>query len=65
MKDVNYVFHAAALKMSPHASFPLEATKTNVLGTNNVLTSAIYHQVENVICLSTESCYQCNGVQKL
>lgn len=55
MKDVDYVFHAAALKQVPSCEFfPLEAVRTNVLGTDNVLTSAIDHGVKRVICLSTD-----------
>ena len=52
---VDYVFHAAALKQVPSCEFfPLEAVKTNVLGTDNVLTAAIEEGVEAVICLSTD-----------
>ncbi|MDF2946790.1 MAG: UDP-glucose 4-epimerase [Bacillales bacterium] len=55
MYDVDYVFHAAALKQVPSCEFfPLEAVKTNVLGTENVLTSAIESGVKKVICLSTD-----------
>jgi len=55
VKDVDYIFHAAALKQVPTCEFfPIEATKTNVLGTNNVITSAINHNVKKVICLSTD-----------
>lgn len=55
MKDVDYIFHAAALKQVPSCEFfPLEAVKTNVIGTENVLTSAINHGVEKIICLSTD-----------
>ena len=55
MYNVNYVFHAAALKQVPSCEFfPIEAVKTNVLGTENVLTSAIASGVEKVICLSTD-----------
>jgi UDP-glucose 4-epimerase len=55
MKDVDYIFHAAALKQVPSCEFfPLEAVKTNVIGTDNVLTSAINHGVKKVICLSTD-----------
>lgn len=55
MKGVDYVFHAAALKQVPSCEFfPLEAVKTNVFGTDNVLTSAINHGVKRVICLSTD-----------
>lgn len=55
MKGVDYIFHAAALKQVPSCEFfPLEAVKTNVLGTDNVLTSAINHGVKKIICLSTD-----------
>jgi UDP-N-acetylglucosamine 4,6-dehydratase/5-epimerase len=55
MYDVDYVFHAAALKQVPSCEFfPLEAVKTNVLGTENVLTAAIEMGVKKVICLSTD-----------
>lgn len=53
--DVDYIFHAAALKQVPSCEFfPLEAVKTNILGTDNVLTAAIEYCVEKVICLSTD-----------
>ena len=53
--DVDYVFHAAALKQVPSCEFfPVEAVKTNVLGTDNVLTAAIEEGVKRVICLSTD-----------
>lgn len=52
---VDYIFHAAALKQVPSCEFfPLEAVKTNVLGTDNVLTAAIDEGVKTVICLSTD-----------
>lgn len=55
MYGVDYVFHAAALKQVPSCEFfPVEAVKTNVLGTENVLTAAIEAGVKNVICLSTD-----------
>lgn len=55
MRGVDYVFHAAALKQVPSCEFyPLEAVKTNVLGTENVLESAIFHGVSRVVCLSTD-----------
>jgi len=55
MRGVDYVFHAAALKQVPSCEFfPLEATKTNVFGTQNVLDAAISNNVKNVICLSTD-----------
>ena len=52
---VNYIFHAAALKQVPSCEFfPMEAVRTNVIGTDNVLTAAIEEGVESVICLSTD-----------
>lgn len=55
MYDVDYVFHAAALKQVPSCEFfPIEAVKTNILGTDNVLTAAIDCGVKKVICLSTD-----------
>ncbi len=55
MHDVDFVFHAAALKQVPSCEFfPIEAVKTNVLGTDNVLTAAIECGVKKVICLSTD-----------
>lgn len=55
MHDVDYVFHAAALKQVPSCEFfPMEAVKTNVIGTDNVLTVAIEAGVKKVICLSTD-----------
>lgn len=55
MHGVDYVFHAAALKQVPSCEFfPLEAVKTNILGTDNVLTAAIDYEVKKVICLSTD-----------
>ncbi|MEG0260951.1 MAG: polysaccharide biosynthesis protein [Lysinibacillus sp.] len=55
MYNVDYVFHAAALKQVPSCEFfPLEAVKTNILGTENVLTAAINAGVKKVICLSTD-----------
>ena len=55
MYGVDYVFHAAALKQVPSCEFfPLEAVKTNVLGTDNVLSAAIAAGVKKVICLSTD-----------
>ena len=55
MYEVGYVFHAAALKQVPSCEFfPLEAVKTNILGTDNVLTIAIECGVKKVICLSTD-----------
>ncbi len=55
MHGVDYIFHAAALKQVPSCEFfPLEAVKTNILGTENVLNAAIEHNVKKVICLSTD-----------
>lgn len=55
MYGVDYIFHAAALKQVPSCEFfPIEAVKTNVLGTENVLTAAIEAGVKNVVCLSTD-----------
>ena len=54
MPGVDYIFHAAALKQVPSCEFfPMEAVRTNVIGTDNVLTAAIEAGVESVICLST------------
>ena len=55
MKSVDLVFHAAALKQVPSAEFfPVEAVKTNVLGSANVCASAVRNQVSSVVCLSTD-----------
>ncbi|MBM7665253.1 UDP-glucose 4-epimerase [Solibacillus kalamii] len=55
MHDVDYIFHAAALKQVPSCEFfPVEAVKTNVIGTDNVLSTAIEAGVKKVICLSTD-----------
>ena len=55
VKDVDFIFHAAALKQVPSCEFfPVEAVKTNVLGTENVLSVAIENNVKKVICLSTD-----------
>ena len=55
MHGLDYIFHAAALKQVPSCEFfPMEAVKTNVIGTDNVLTAAIEEGVESVICLSTD-----------
>lgn len=64
MMGVDYVFHAAALKQVPSCEFfPMEAVRTNVLGTENVLESAIRHKVSNVIVLSTDkACYPINAM---
>ena len=64
MQGVDYVFHAAALKQVPSCEFfPVQAVKTNVLGTENVLDSAIESQVKNVVVLSTDkACYPINAM---
>src|SRR6056297_3717275 len=55
MHGVDYIFHAAALKQVPSCEFfPVEAVKTNILGTDNVLTAAVESGVKKVICLSTD-----------
>ena len=55
MYGVDYIFHAAALKQVPSCEFfPIEAVKTNVIGTENVLTAAIEAGVKNIVCLSTD-----------
>lgn len=55
MRGVNYIFHAAALKQVPTCEFfPFEAVKTNVIGTENVLTAAVEEGVDSVVCLSTD-----------
>ena len=55
MPGVDYIFHAAALKQVPSCEFfPMEAVRTNVIGTDNVLTAAIEARVKSVICLSTD-----------
>src|SRR5690625_7230261 len=55
MYDVDYIFHAAALKQVPSCEFfPLEAVKTNILGTENDLAAAVECGIKKVICLSTD-----------
>lgn len=55
MQDIDYVFHAAALKQVPSCEFyPMEAVKTNIIGTENVISSAVATGVEKVVCLSTD-----------
>lgn len=55
LQGVDYIFHAAALKQVPSCEFfPMEAVRTNIIGTDNVLTAAIEAGVESVICLSTD-----------
>ena len=59
MQNIDYVFHAAALKQVPSCEFfPLEAVKTNILGTNNILTSANRTKVKKVVFLSTDKSVQ-------
>lgn len=54
-RGVDYIYHAAALKQVPSCEFyPIEAVKTNILGTENVLEAAIQNQVERIVCLSTD-----------
>lgn len=64
MRGVDYVFHAAALKQVPSCEFfPMQAVKTNVMGTENVLDSAIEHGIKNVVVLSTDkACYPINAM---
>ncbi len=55
VRGVDYIYHAAALKQVPSCEFyPMEAVKTNIIGTENVLESAIQNEVEKVVCLSTD-----------
>lgn len=55
MQKVDYIFHAAALKQVPSCEFfPMEAVRTNVEGTNNVLTAAVKYGVKKIVCLSTD-----------
>lgn len=64
MQGVDYIFHAAALKQVPSCEFfPIQAVKTNVLGTENVIDSAIEHKVKRMIVLSTDkACYPINAM---
>ena len=64
MNGVDYIFHAAALKQVPSCEFfPVQAVRTNVLGTENVLDSAIEHGVKKVVVLSTDkACYPINAM---
>lgn len=64
MMGVDYVFHAAALKQVPSCEFfPIQAVRTNVFGTENVIDSAIQHEVRNVVVLSTDkACYPINAM---
>ena len=55
INNVDYIFHAAALKQVPSCEFyPIEAVKTNILGTENVINEAINHNVKKIVCLSTD-----------
>ena len=55
VRGVDYIFHAAALKQVPSCEFfPMEAVRTNIIGTDNVLTAAIDAGVKKVVCLSTD-----------
>lgn len=64
MQQVDYVFHAAAIKQVPSCEFfPEQAVRTNVLGTENVLESAVAYGVKNVVVLSTnKACYPINAM---
>ena len=64
MGGVDYIFHAAALKQVPSCEFfPIQAVQTNILGTNNVLESAIDHGVKRIVVLSTDkACYPVNAM---
>ena len=64
VKGVDYIFHAAALKQVPSCEFfPVEAVKTNVLGTENVIEAAIKYNVKNLVVLSTDkACYPINAM---
>ena len=64
MNGVDYIFHAAALKQVPSCEFfPMQAVKTNVIGTENVLDSAIEHKIKRVVVLSTDkACYPINAM---
>ncbi|MEG1758765.1 MAG: polysaccharide biosynthesis protein, partial [Oscillospiraceae bacterium] len=66
MHGVDYVFHAAALKQVPSCEFfPMEAVKTNIIGTDNVLHAAIHTGVDRVVCLSTDkAAYPINAMGK-
>jgi UDP-N-acetylglucosamine 4,6-dehydratase/5-epimerase len=64
MSGVDYIFHAAALKQVPSCEFfPMQAVKTNIIGTENVLDSAIDHGVKRIVVLSTDkACYPINAM---
>ncbi len=65
MHGVDYIFHAAALKQVPSEFFPMEAVRTNVIGTDNVLHAAIEEGVDRVVCLSTDkAAYPINAMGK-
>lgn len=57
MQNVDLVFHAAALKQVPSCEFfPVQAVLTNIMGSNNVIESAIAHKIKKIVCLSTDKC---------
>ena len=64
MKNVDFVFHAAALKQVPSCEFfPMQAVQTNILGANNVIESAVEHCIKKIIILSTDkACYPINAM---
>jgi UDP-glucose 4-epimerase len=64
MSGVDYIFHAAALKQVPSCEFfPMQAVRTNIIGTENVLDSAIEHEVKRIVVLSTDkACYPINAM---
>ena len=64
MNGVDYIFHAAALKQVPSCEFfPMQAVKTNIIGTENVIDSAIEHDVKRIVILSTDkACYPINAM---
>jgi len=64
MNSVDYIFHAAALKQVPSCEFfPMQAVKTNIIGTENVIDSAIEHSVKRIVVLSTDkACYPINAM---
>jgi UDP-N-acetylglucosamine 4,6-dehydratase len=64
VKGIDYIFHAAALKQVPSCEFfPIEAVKTNILGTENVIDAAIKYNIKNLVILSTDkACYPINAM---
>jgi UDP-glucose 4-epimerase len=65
MIGVDYIFHSAALKQVPSCEFhPMEAVKTNIIGTDNVLEAAIQNKVKKVVCLSTDGKSYCCKIKK-